>query len=47
VADGHGEEVIAGPRRKYFDLIGRVLRFALVVGVIAALLFVVERLVLR
>jgi hypothetical protein len=34
-------------KRKYFDLIGRVLRFALVVGVIAALLFVVERLVLR
>lgn len=34
-------------KRKYFDYIGRVLRFALVVGVIAALLFVVERLVLR
>ncbi len=33
--------------RKYFSYIGRVLRFALVVGVIAALLFVVERLVLR
>lgn len=34
-------------KRKYFDYIGRVLRFTLVVGVIAALLFVVERLVLR
>lgn len=33
--------------RKYLGHIGRVLRFALVVGVIAALLFVVERLVLR
>jgi hypothetical protein len=33
--------------RKYLGYIGRVLRFALVVGVIAALLFVVERLVLR
>jgi hypothetical protein len=33
--------------RKYLGYMGRVLRFALVVGVIAALLFVVERLVLR
>ncbi len=33
--------------RKYLRYIGRVLRFALVVGVIAALLYVVERLVLR
>jgi hypothetical protein len=33
--------------RKYLGYLGRVLRFALVVGVIAALLFVVERLVLR
>jgi hypothetical protein len=33
--------------RKYLGYVGRVLRFALVVGVIAALLFVIERLVLR
>jgi hypothetical protein len=33
--------------RNYLGYMGRVLRFALVVGVIAALLFVVERLVLR
>ena len=33
--------------RKYLGYIGRVLRFALVVGVIAVLLYVVERLVLR
>ncbi|MCA1978056.1 MAG: hypothetical protein LDL19_02355 [Thiobacillus sp.] len=33
--------------RRYLGYIGRVLRFALVVGVVAALLFVVERLVLR
>lgn len=33
--------------RKYLGYIGRVLRFALVVGVIAALFYVVERLVLR
>lgn len=33
--------------RKYLGYIGRVLRFALVVGVIAAFLYVVERLVLR
>jgi len=33
--------------RKYLGYIGRVLRFALVVGVIAGLLYVVERLVLR
>lgn len=33
--------------RKYLGYIGRVLRFALFVGVIAALLYVVERLVLR
>jgi hypothetical protein len=33
--------------RKYLGHIGRVLRFALVVGVVAALFYVVERLVLR
>lgn len=33
--------------RKYLGYIGRVLRFSLVVGVIAVLLYVVERLVLR
>lgn len=33
--------------RKYLGYIGRVLRFALVVGVVAALLYVVERMVLR
>lgn len=33
--------------RKYLGYIGRVLRFAVVVGLIAALLYVVERLVLR
>ncbi len=33
--------------RKYLGLIGRVLRFALVVGLIAVLIYVVERLVLR
>jgi hypothetical protein len=33
--------------RKYLGHIGRVLRFALVVGLISALLFVVERVVLR
>ena len=33
--------------RKYLDYVGRVLRFALVVGLIAALLYVVERVVLR
>jgi hypothetical protein len=33
--------------RKYLGYIGRVLRFALVVGLISALLFVVERVVLR
>lgn len=33
--------------RKYLVHIGRVLRFALVVGVIAALVYVVERVVLR
>ena len=33
--------------RKYLGYIGRVLRFALVVGVIAALFYVVERVVLR
>jgi hypothetical protein len=33
--------------RTYLGYIGRVLRFALVVGLISALLFVVERLVLR
>jgi hypothetical protein len=34
-------------KRKYLGHIGRVLRFALVVGAIAALVYVVERLVLR
>lgn len=33
--------------RSYLGRIGRVLRFALVVGVVAALLYVVERVVLR
>jgi hypothetical protein len=33
--------------RKYLGYIGRVLRFALVVGIIVALVYVVERLVLR
>lgn len=33
--------------RTYLGYIGRVLRFALVVGVIAALFYVVERVVLR
>lgn len=33
--------------RSYLGRIGRVLRFALVVGVVAALLYVVERMVLR
>jgi hypothetical protein len=33
--------------RKYLGTIGRVLRFAVVVGLIAALLYVVERVVLR
>ncbi|MEQ1661671.1 MAG: hypothetical protein ABL877_03150 [Thiobacillus sp.] len=33
--------------RKYLGYISRVLRFALIVGVIAALFYVVERLVLR
>lgn len=32
---------------KYLGYIGRVLRFALMVGVVAALLYVVERAVLR
>jgi hypothetical protein len=32
---------------KYLGYIGRVLRFALMVGAVAALLYVVERLVLR
>jgi hypothetical protein len=34
-------------RRTYLGHIGRVLRFALVVGLVAALFYVVERLVLR
>jgi hypothetical protein len=34
-------------KRKYLGTIGRVLRFALVVGVVAALFYLVERLVLR
>jgi hypothetical protein len=33
--------------RRYLGRIGRVLRFALVVGLIAALVYVVERLILR
>ena len=33
--------------RKYLRTLGRVLRFSIVVGFIAALVFVVERLVLR
>lgn len=33
--------------RTYLRLIGRVLRFALVVGVVVALVYVTERLVLR
>ncbi len=33
--------------RKYLGYIGRVLRFALVVGLITALFYVVERMVLR
>jgi len=33
--------------RTYLGYIGRVLRFALVVGLVAALFYVVERLVLR
>mgnify|MGYP001390919275 CR=1 FL=1 len=33
--------------RKYLGYIGRVLRFALVVGLVAALFYVVERMVLR
>lgn len=33
--------------RKYLGVLGRVLRFALVVGVVAALAYVIERVVLR
>ena len=33
--------------RKYLRYVGRILRFAIVFGFIAALVFVVERLVLR
>jgi len=33
--------------RKYLGYLGRVLRFALMVGLIAALCYVVERLILR
>lgn len=33
--------------RRYLQWIGRILRFALVAGVLLALLYVVERLVLR
>ncbi|MHB1076755.1 hypothetical protein [Thiobacillus sp.] len=33
--------------RKYLGYMGRVLRFAIVFGFVAALLFVVERVVLR
>ena len=33
--------------RKYLATIGQVLRFALVVGVVAALFYVVERVLLR
>jgi hypothetical protein len=34
-------------RRKYLAYVGRVLRFALLVGLVSALFYVVERLVLR
>ena len=33
--------------RKYLRTLGRVLRFSIVVGFVAALVFVVERLILR
>lgn len=33
--------------RKYLSYVGRVLRFSMVVGLITALLYVVERVVLR
>lgn len=33
--------------RKYLGYLGRVLRFAVVVGLIVALLYVIERVVLR
>ena len=33
--------------RKYLRILGRVLRFSIVVGFVAALVFVVERVVLR
>ncbi len=33
--------------RKYLRYVGRVLRFSLIVGLITALLYVVERVVLR
>lgn len=33
--------------RKYLGYVGRVLRFSIVVGLIVALLYVVERVVLR
>lgn len=33
--------------RKYLGYLGRVLRFALLVGLISALLYVIERVVLR
>lgn len=33
--------------RKYLGHVGRVLRFALVVGLVAALVYVVERVILR
>jgi hypothetical protein len=33
--------------RKYLGHVGRVLRFALVVGVVAVLVYVIERVVLR
>lgn len=33
--------------RQYLGYIGRVLRFALIVGLVTALLYVVERVVLR
>ena len=34
-------------KKKYLGYIGRVLRFAVIVGLITALLYVVERVVLR
>lgn len=38
--------VVTG-RRRYLQWVGRILRFALVVGLLTALFYVVERIVLR